>query len=882
MKRIYLLLLLVIPVTVNALTVNGIIIDKSTREEIIGASIVEKENPDKGTISSIDGTFNIDIDPIHCHTLVCSYMGYKTFYLAVDNATGSYTIELESDEVALNEVTCIAVNPGRTESGARAIERKSMAVVNVMSARAIELSSDMTAAAVVSRMSGVTVERNSSGEGQYAILRGMDKRYNYTLVNGVKIPSPDPKNRFVPLDIFPSEMLDRLEVNKSLTAAHEGDGIGGAVDLIMKDAPTERCLTANISTGYNAQYFSRPFQSFSSKDINRLSPYELHGKPDDYRVTMDDFTTSNLRVDKHAALPDLNAGISYGDRFFGNRLGIIAAASILNTARGKQSAISYQPGTSHYGTKYRNYSSRQMRYGAHLKADFRFNPQHDIMWYGGYTDMTEHEIRDGHDDKQSAIRLKYNHQYIFNSTLRGEHLFLDNQQLSMKWAAVYSQAYNETPDCAEIFLIGTHVATTDAARRRWSHNTDRDIAGYLDLSYRIDFNTSRLDLSTGAMYRDKSRSSFFNEYTFNSATGTRDPQYQGQQWTNYDQILFTPRPYGNIGDPLNYDAAERIGAAYLMAKYSWYRLEVIAGIRAEHTDQGYTLLFPREVDPEGRQIYTDWLPSAHVKYEIHRNANLRASYYRAINRPGFFEIVPYSIIEEDYKEKGNPALKHTIADNVDLRYEYFPASSDQIMVCVFYKHIQDPIEYGLITEGQDTYYRPMNFGNATNLGIEIDAVKHFGWFGIKANYTYTHSSITTEKRIMDGDEITTVRQTRPLYGQAAHVANLALMANDSKTGWDAQIACSYTGRRLADISNWYNDDIWERGYFQLDASISKAFKCGVSVFAKASNLINSPLMRYIQAGPHTENVPYERYNGNVVERREWHGQNISVGIKYKL
>ena len=92
-------------------------------------------------------------------------------------------------------------------------------------------------------MSGVTVERNSSGEGQYAILRGMDKRYNYTLVNGVKIPSPDNKNRFVPLDIFPSEMLDRLEVTKSLTANMEGDGIGGAVNLIMKDAPSDRQFT---------------------------------------------------------------------------------------------------------------------------------------------------------------------------------------------------------------------------------------------------------------------------------------------------------------------------------------------------------------------------------------------------------------------------------------------------------------------------------------------------------------------------------------------------------------------------------------------------------------------------------------------------------------
>ena len=54
---------------------------------------------------------------------------------------------------------------------------------------------------------------------------------------------------------------------------------------------------------------------------------------------------------------------------------------------------------------------------------------------------------------------------------------------------------------------------------------------------------------------------------------------------------------------------------------------------------------------------------------VHKNANLRFSYARSINRPSFFEIVPYSIINEDYKEKGNPDLKHTVADNLDLRYE---------------------------------------------------------------------------------------------------------------------------------------------------------------------------------------------------------------------
>ena len=146
--------------------------------------------------------------------------GYKKCEVTVDSKDTEVIIPLKSDDVVLEGVTVVASNPGRTER-ARGIERAAMNVVNVMSAKAIELSPDITVANVIQRMSGVTVERNSSGEGQYAILRGMDKRYNYTLVNGVKIPSPDNKNRFVPLDIFPSEMLDRLEVTKSLTANME-------------------------------------------------------------------------------------------------------------------------------------------------------------------------------------------------------------------------------------------------------------------------------------------------------------------------------------------------------------------------------------------------------------------------------------------------------------------------------------------------------------------------------------------------------------------------------------------------------------------------------------------------------------------------------------
>lgn len=701
--------------------IKGKIKDAQTGEEIIGASVIVKEDPSKGTVTGLDGSFNLTVNRPK-YTLVCSYVGYKKYEIEIGSKDSEVIIPMKSDDVLLESVTVVATNPGRTEAGARSIERAAMNVVNVMSAKAIELSPDITVANVIQRMSGVTVERNSSGEGQYAILRGMDKRYNYTLVNGVKIPSPDNKNRFVPLDIFPSEMLDRLEVTKSLTANMEGDGIGGAVNLIMKDAPTERQFTANISTGYNAMYFDRDFQSFNHGAIVKKSPYEAMGMPEDNRVTMDNFKTDNLRMKWQKPLPDLTAGLSYGDRFFDNKLGVMLAGSFLNTYRGKESNLYYQPGTSHNGIEYRNYSSQQTRIGAHAKLDYHINPHHKLTWYNGYMDMREAEVKDAHDDQEGSVRMMWEHQYIINSTLKGEHAFLDDDALRLNWSAVLSKAYSETPDRAEIFMQGSHLQNTDSATRRWEHNSDKDKAGYIDLMYKLKLDGgSVFDFSIGGMYRDKKRDSFFNEYTFDSATGLGDLQYKGDDWNNYDEILFTPRTYGNISDPLNYDATEKIGAAYGMVKYTWNKWELIAGVRMEHTNQGYVLKFPTDnADPEGNQKYTDVLPSFHAKYNVHRNANLRFSYARSINRPSFFEIVPYTIINEDYKEKGNPDLLHTVADNIDLRYEFFPKSSEQFMVGLFYKKLKNPIEYGLINEGQDTYYKPMNFGNAKNLGVEVD------------------------------------------------------------------------------------------------------------------------------------------------------------------
>ena len=871
-----------------SLNVRGKVLDAATGEEVIGAAIIQKDNPEKWAVSGLDGSFSLQVGQEGEPVLLCSIIGYKNAEVKCPSLGEPLIINLQPDNIMLEGATVSAENHGKTEASARAIERNSLSVVNVMSSKAIELSPDLTVANAIRRMSGVTVERNSSGEGQYAILRGMDKRYNYTLVNGVKIPSPDNKNRFVPLDIFPSGMLDRLEVTKSLTPDMEGDGIGGAVNLVMKDAPEKMEVNANIATGYNALYFNRDFESFSHRAGQKSSPFERMGADPNasYAVTADDFTMENMRVKYTKPRPDITGGFSFGDRYFGGRLGIMAAVSWQNLFRGKNTDLYYVSGSSGNGTEIRTYSEEQNRLGAHVKLDYRAGDRHKIMLYAGYMDLSESEVRDGQNAKDWIVKMQWNRQYIINATLRGEHSLLRNGRLRLDWTGVFSRAYSTSPDNTKIYINmqQTHLYNTDSAEKRWEHNSDRDFAGYVNLSYGFNFGQETgLLLKAGGMYRNKVRDSFFNEFTFDSSTGREDLQYYGEDWTNFDQLLLTPRAYGNIGDPLNYDAWENIAAGYLMGKFNWKKFEAIAGVRAEHTDQGYLLDFPRNTDSEGDQNYWDILPSVHLKYQIHRNASLRLSYGRSINRPGFFEIVPYTILNEDYDEKGNPDLQHTVADNIDLRYEFFPKSSEQFMVGLFWKKLQNPIEYGLINEGQATFITPMNFGNATNAGVEVDVMKYFSWFGIKANYTYTNSSITTTKRVREGTEVKTVSQTRPLYGQAAHVANLSLLFNFSKCGLEAQISGSYTGKRLSEISNWLDNDIWEAGYVQLDASIEKSFRSGLAIFAKASNLLDTPVLRYIMPNPMTDSLKdYERYRGGVIERREWHAQTIMIGIRYRF
>jgi TonB-dependent receptor len=915
-----LLFLLLCVTAANATKLKGNVYDRKTGEPLVGAT-VSLDKTGKATTTGLDGSFELKDVPKGHFTLKVSYIMFKTNVQELDIEKGDsprLKVYMEEAGKELQEVTISTKKNASTETTARRLEQQSTQVMNVVSGRAIEISPDLTVANVIARVSGVSVERNSNGDGQYAILRGMDKRYNYTLVNGVKIPSPDNKYRYVPLDIFPSDLLARLEVYKTLTPNMEGDAMGGVVNMVMKDAPDRFEVNANIAGGYSQLFFDRKFMSYDYGSINHRSPSEINGKA--YQATQADFPKGTLSYSLKHPAPNVVGSLSLGQRFFDSKLGVLVAGSYQNTYRGSNSIFhdSKVVPTAQYAAitarNDREYSEQQKRYGLFSKVDYVIDSRNKLSLFNTYVNLQNIQVRDelstnfstdydpakGNAQLGYSTRSRFTEQQIYNGMLRGDHKVF-NDKLKIQWSAVYSSAENEVPDNTTIDVNGvrenfvdrrTLLSNGTPVNHRWERNTDEDKAGYLDLTYTAPVAGVNVDFSAGGLYRDKQRSSFYNNY---SLTPVNPNAVYGTDFQNYTDLQFTvTNPGGAVNNPLTYDASEKTSAGYGMFKFNTKEVQVVGGARVEHTDQGYRMLFPAgENRPVGNQVYTDVLPSLTIKYYLTDKQQLHASYFRSLNRPGFYEIVPSKVVNEEYQERGNPDLKRAIADNYDLRYELFPDASTQLLAGAFYKNIKNPIEYTFqadATRGQDTYYTPGNFGTAHNYGAEIDFIKFFNKFGVKANYTYTHSRITTPKDtyITDANGDTrkiSVNQSRPLYGQSEHIANVSFFYKDTKKGWDAQIAGAYTGPRINTVSQFLNNDLWQQGFIQMDASAEKRFKNGLSVFIKGGNLLNTPSKLFIK-GTNPTNAALKdddiESHGHTLIRSDYYKQTYLIGIRYKL
>ncbi len=942
-------------------SIKGKVIDKETDEPIVGATVKVLDTK-YGATTDKKGRYVIKNVPIGKYKLVATMIGYKAkeeeVTIKKDDEVDSENFKLKPEAFMANELTVSAKSDKEEESSSRLDEKRNINVSNIVSASAIQISPDITVANVVQRISGISIQRNDNGDGQYAIVRGMDKRYNYTLVNGIKIPSPNDRQRYVPLDIFPSDLLARLEVYKSLTPDMEGDAIGGAVNLQMKEAPEVFTLKTNASVGYSDIFLDYKFDDFN-RDLQSLeSPQQKNGR--DYYTTMKDMPMEVSLLRPGSADPHYLIGMSLGGRLQENKFGYLFAGSVQNMTLGSHSiffepqieATSNRPALNSVADRF--FSSRQQRTGLHAKLDYKFEDNQKLDFFASYIDLYEAQVRRftdtslwrpnrkvGEGTISDERRTRQILQNIIAAGLKGTHDLMPSL-ISMDWTFSYAIASRNEPDMSSLDLtyeakrdtFGNYINPSvryDNYSRRWTNNNDQDITGFLNFYIKID---NDLDFKFGGMQRRKTRENFYDEYRLRPDPPTQE--------FNENTFVDTTKFYvfnnnGSSRNSMNFDIKENVTAGYLMGKYRWENLLITGGTRIEKTEMNFTTKEVRALEVDGglsqeeadsidiakgvigSRLYTDVLPSINFKYMPNDKTNWRASYYRSISRPGFFEVIPYNLNEEEYNEVGNPRLNRVSADNLDLRFEYFPTNRDQVLAGIFYKNIIDPIERALTVRGTSIFLTTLNFDRATNYGFEFDFIRYeniskmfggeddWGDLGLKLNYTFTSSNITTDKierfrvdstninlvdpkLIADGTikigDITqrNVEQLRPLQGQSANIANITLMYKHTKENIDAQIGLAYTGERINSVSPFINTDEWEAATWLMDMSFEKKFDFGLGIFLKIRNLLDTPREVYLKQplGEIKGNPPFQDDPNRILVRSDIFRRTYQLGVRYNF
>jgi hypothetical protein len=240
-------------------TLAGNVIDGEFLEPMAFANVLVKGTT-TGTTSDFEGKYELELES-GTYTIVFSFVGYATQEISdVIIKTG----EVTSLDVTLNtnslETIVITTSVNRnTENSVLNFQKKSVVVLDGLSAQAIKSTGASDLASAVKSIPGVSIEG-----GKYVYVRGLGDRYTKSILNGIDIPGLDPDRNTIQMDLFPTNILDNVMVLKSASAEYPADFTGGIIDIVTKDFPTRPEYTISLGTGYNPDmHFNDKFLTYT-------------------------------------------------------------------------------------------------------------------------------------------------------------------------------------------------------------------------------------------------------------------------------------------------------------------------------------------------------------------------------------------------------------------------------------------------------------------------------------------------------------------------------------------------------------------------------------------------------------------------------------------
>ena len=842
--------------------IEGVVRDAGTQETLIEAPVIVVG---RGTrvLTDYDGRFAIDLPP-GTYSLRSYYDLYQpTRMNDVVVRRGRCTevlLALDSNASEGEEVVIEVRADTGSEASALRSRRESATVQDGVSAEEIRRSPDSDAGQAARRIVGATVVG-----GQYLFVRGLGGRYSSVLLNGAYLPSSDPDQPGVQLDLFPSAILNGLTVAKTFTPDLPGDAAGGTMLISTREFPSRFQLGVTGSLGFNSQTTFQSAPTGPSGGLDWLGfddgrrglpasvprAQTLQGLPDrEAQLTAGRGFRPRFGLRDALAAPAGRLGVNLGDTVLlgDRRLGYFVSLGYANSTQILRNELVRPSATIVYdeeGNSSIQMQSEQRRTSftnsvnwgglGSMNLELSESDELQLTLLAVQTSESYTGLGAGYDFESDqnvrATRIRWVERNLFFGQLSGEHRGLPLRS-RLRWALAGSFGSRSEPDIRDM-IYGANAdsdnytfrpSTSGSGERFFLNLEQREIDASADLAVPVETATLRL----GGASRLNERSFDFRRFRYEGIDGSVDtlpavdlfdPARNGEWFTLVER---TDRTDG-------YRASQMLAAGFAMLDWPivpWLR--VVGGARIEafrQTVVSGSTIFPPEANSsmfDTRRTDLDVLGSAATILTLSDQVFLRASYGTTVARPQVRELArfPFPDFIRQRTLTGRAGIQRTRIHNFDLRLEWFPSPTEVIAATGFVKAFEQPIE---ITAEANNQFSYRNFQSGLNAGGEVEARFSFArftqdlrWFDLATNVAVVYSEIqmTLEQRAA------ATNSARPLAGQSPYVVNVSLGFTHPDSGVSVRLFYNVFGPRLLEVGIQGIPDVYQEPFHSFDVTAS--------------------------------------------------------------
>jgi hypothetical protein len=864
--------------------ISGKVLDKSNGEALIGVSIM-LENTTDGGITDIDGNYNISIKPGK-YTIVFSYVGYEEIKQVIETKENEVTyLDLAMGE-SKNELTEVVVTAKLERSGVVAMmleRKKASAVSDGISADQIRKTPDRTTSDLLKRVTGASIQ-----EGKFAIIRGMNDRYNAGYLDGAILPSTEADRKAFSFDVIPANLIDNVVILKAGTPDLIGDFGGGVIKINAKAVPEQFSQSITIGaqthslTTFNNFLQSKqyPGEQFNILGKERNMPILEEGSlkvnstfpsaNDKIRLAENSMKFNNDWSSKNIdASPNSRFAYSLGFPIkIGavNKLGVVFALNYANTKKKSLGIVNtyddsgivaafnddvYTQNTNTGGIFNVSFSSTKTQ--INFRNLLNYNLDNNTTQRNGMGNVTD-------DLKVQNYSNLVNFNKLSNSIVSVKQI-IGNKFMTVNASANFSNIVRKVPDYRIVNYTqpsgsdGYNLAIGDffnSSSGRFTSSLNENLFGAsLDLSKEFKSENIASEVKIGFLKQDRSRLFSSNTFVYGGNLGetTLDPSTDlGAVNIGANKLYLVDKTSTDLAV---YRGKSTVDAYYASMDQRFFeKLRAVYGVRYENA----------VINVDNQKLSTQvanlkkgsLLPSINLSYAMSDKFNLRADYFASVNRPEFRELAPFAfyVFDRNSEIKGNNNLQIATLNNYDLRLELFPSGNQLFSIGGFYKTIQNPVEFAIDLSQPFTTFTYQNEKSAEIYGLEFEAKKSLDFISKSSVLSdmsfFTNMSLIKSK--LEFEANSQAKQDRPLQGQSPFILNFGLQYDSKDNGWSASLIGNRVGRRIAYVGvdakfAPYRLDIFEAPRTVVDFQVGKNIK-NINVKLTLGDIFHNDLTFY--------------------------------------